>query len=134
MFYFEVGCMVLVAVTLGRWLEATGKLKTRQALRSLQRLLPEQALVFRPSGRKPAMSVNRALCREQIRINDIVRVLPGGRVPIDGVVLRHRASLDQQLLTGESEPVVKEVGEEVLRGLLMLRRRIVVASDLHPRS
>ncbi len=117
--YFEVGCMVLVAVTLGRWLEATGKLKTRLALRSLQRLLPDQALVFRPTGdessdhRQPSL-----LPRDQIRINDIVRVLPGGRIPIDGAVMRHRATVDQQLLTGESEPVIKEVGDEVFAGSL----------------
>ncbi|HND51064.1 MAG TPA: cation-translocating P-type ATPase [Pirellulaceae bacterium] len=111
--YFEVSCMVLVAVTLGRWLEANGKLKTTAALRALQRLLPDQVRVIREG-------VESMVAREAVQPGDCVRVVAGERLPVDGVVSRNRASVDEQAVTGESVPVVKEPGDAVYSGTLNL--------------
>ena len=107
--YFEVACMVLVAVTLGRWLEATGKLKTTQALRSLEKLLPDKICRLVDGRQESALL-------DEITVGDVVRVLPGERIPVDGIVQRNSASVDEQIVTGESQPSIKEVGDRVTGG------------------
>lgn len=112
--YFEVGCMVLVFVTLGRWLEASGKLKTTQAVRALQRLLPATARLCTAHGE----TEDRPL--DQVGVGEVIRILPGERIPLDGKVERSRATIDQQLITGESQPVVCEQGDRLFAGSLNL--------------
>lgn len=99
--YFEVVCVVLVAVTLGRWFEAAGRLKTTEALRSLERLLPQQ--VLRRCG-DDWVSVPA----EQVRAGDRLRVLAGQRIPVDARLLRGTAMVDEHILTGEGSPVFKQ--------------------------
>jgi heavy metal translocating P-type ATPase len=111
--YYEVSAMVLVAVTLGRWLEANGKLRTTAALRALKRLLPDDVRVLR-NGRE------RLVPRDEVRPGDVCRVLPGERIAVDGRVVRHRAAVDEQAVTGESLPVSKGLGDLVFGGTLTL--------------
>jgi heavy metal translocating P-type ATPase len=111
--YFEVGCVVLVLVTLGRWLEARGKLRTTAALESLHRLLPDEARLIRKDG-----EVRAPL--GEIVVGDCLRVLPGERIACDGVLVRSTTMVDEQVLTGESQPVVKEPGDRVFGGSLNL--------------
>lgn len=117
--YFEVACVVLVAVTLGRWLEATGKLKTTAALDALHKLLPEQA-------RLVCGSAARMVPAAKLARGDTVRVLAGERFAVDGRIRRGTAAVDQQALTGESRPAIKEAGDEVLAGTLNLDGDLVV--------
>lgn len=123
--YFEVGCMVLVLLTLGRWLEATGRLRTREAVESLQRLLPERVRCLRDG-------VEVMLPAAELQIGDEVRVLPGERVACDGVVLHHPATLDEQMLTGESRPIIKEIGDPVYGGTLNLESDFVLRATAIP--
>lgn len=125
--YFEVACMVLVAVTLGRWLEATGKLKTTQALNSLERLLPETICRI-VGGRQQSVSL------DEVAVGDLVRVLPGERIPVDGVVKRNSAAVDEQIVTGESQPTVKEAGDQVTGGTLNLDGELVIRVGALPRE
>jgi len=111
--YFEVGCVTLVAVTLGRWLEANSKWKTTQAIESLTKLLPDQARLVVPDG-------ETQLPLSEVRVDQIVRVLPGERIPLDGIITRGQASVDEQIWTGESVPVIRGVGEIVRGGTLDL--------------
>ncbi|MEQ8789643.1 MAG: cation-translocating P-type ATPase [Pirellulaceae bacterium] len=111
--YFEVVCMVLVAVTLGRWFEATGRLKTTEALHALERLLPDVARVVRDG-------CDMEIPTEEIVVGDQVRVAPGERIAADGVIVRNRATIDQQAVTGESQPAIREEGDAVLSGTLNL--------------
>lgn len=111
--YFEVGCVVLTMVTLGRWLEAAGKLKTTESLSALEHLLPDSARVRR-GDRWATVPLG------ELVVGDIVRVLPGERLPTDGLVINAVASVDEQLLTGESRPAVKEPGDALLGGALNL--------------
>lgn len=108
--YFEVGCVVLVMVTLGRWLEANGKLQTTASLDALEKLLPEQVRLDVPA--------EQWVPRESVQRGDILRVLPGERVPLDGMIVRGAATLDEQVITGESRPMVKETGDLVYAGTL----------------
>ncbi len=117
--YFEVTCMILVAVTLGRWLEATGKLKASQALQSLQRLLPETARHL-GTGREIVIPL------DDVQVSDLLRVLPGERIPVDGVIERQSATIDEQIVTGESQPVFKQPGDTAYGGTLNLECELVL--------
>lgn len=109
--YFEVGCMVLVLVTLGRWLEATGKARASHSLDMLEKLLPERVCARRDEHEeeKPLRAVV---------IGDRLRVRAGERIPCDGVLLGQPAHVDEQLLTGESTIRTKEPGDPLFAGTL----------------
>lgn len=111
--YFEVACTIPVAVTLGRWLEANGKLQTTAALRGLLRLLPDQVRMMEDNDEE-LVSIGR------IKTGSRFRVLPGERIAADGHVIRHEAAVDEQAVTGESLPVVHREGDRVLSGTLVV--------------
>jgi heavy metal translocating P-type ATPase len=109
--YFEVACMVLVFMTLGRWLEANGRLKAGAILDSLARLLPGEVRIIRDGA-------SRMAPREQVKVGQLIRVLPGERFAVDGRIVQGRADVDQQILTGESAPVSVGAGQAVYSGTL----------------
>ena len=112
--YFEVSAMVLVFVSLGRYLEAKGKLRTNQSLDELANLLPETV------RRQSAAGAFEEVPRAAVQSGDTLRVLPGERFPLDGSLLAGSAMVDQQLVTGESHPAEKSVGDSVYSGTLNL--------------
>lgn len=124
--YFEVGCMVLVFVTLGRWLEATGKLKSTESLDRLSRLLPAEVRLLETSG------IERAVPLNSVQIGDRLRVLPGERVPTDGRLCSSRSTMDEQLITGESWPVEKVRGDALIGGTLNLEGDVELAVTAVP--
>ncbi|HWB09565.1 MAG TPA: cation-translocating P-type ATPase [Pirellulales bacterium] len=117
--YFEVGCVVLVMVTLGRWLEATGKLRATEALDALEKLLPAEVRVIRPDG-------EQLVPLDELQAGDRVRVLAGERFAADGRIVRGRAAIDEQVFTGESRPSIKEPSDAVLSGTLNLDGELIV--------
>jgi heavy metal translocating P-type ATPase len=117
--YFEVACMVLVAVTLGRWLEASGKLRTTAALRELRGLLPDRVRLLEAGGER---EVNLAA----VRVGDRLRILPGEHLPTDGMIVAGTAALDEAAVTGESLPAEKRPGDAVYSGTTNLDGRLDV--------
>ncbi len=117
--YFEVACMVLVAVTLGKWLEASGKLETTAALRELRRLLPDRV-------RRIAGAVESEVPLASVAVGDRLRILPGERVATDGRIVSGRSALDERTVTGESVPVEKGVGDVVASGTEVIDGPLVV--------
>ena len=115
--YFEVCCMILVAVTLGKWLEGTAKQRANQAIRSLRKLLPATVRLLGAGGETEVPI-------EAVGTSDRLRVLPGERIPVDGTVLSDVAVLDEQLITGESLPVSKGAGEALFAGSLNQSREL----------
>lgn len=111
--YFEVGCVILVMVTLGRWLEATGKLQAGAALDELQKLLPERVRVNTATGERDTPLAD-------VRVGDRLRVLPGERFPTDGRLISPELQADEQIVTGESRPVLKRPGDLLCGGTLNL--------------
>ncbi len=114
--YFEVACMVLVVITLGRWLEASGRLKTTEALRSLEKLLPDRVRVVTATG----PSTTDEIKLDDVSVGQVIRVLAGERIPVDGRIERNQAAIDEQIVTGESQPRIKEPNDEVFAGTLNL--------------
>jgi len=111
--YFEVACTILVAVTLGRWLEATSKLKTTEALRGLAALVPDEVRIVNGGSEHLRPT-------SELRPGDSFRVLPGERIAADGTVAGGAAAVDEQAVTGESVPKEKSVGDAVVSGTLVL--------------
>jgi heavy metal translocating P-type ATPase len=117
--YFEVSCMVLVAVTLGKWLEASGKLRTTEALRELRTLLPDHVRRMTATGEETVPLT-------ETRVGDRLRVLPGERVPTDGRIIAGRSAIDERTVTGEAVPVDRDVGDAVASGTEVIDGPLVV--------
>jgi Cu+-exporting ATPase len=109
--YFEVSAIVVGLVLLGRWLEARAKKQTGAAIKALMGLRARTARVIR-AGEERDVPV------EDVRVGDLVRVRPGEKVPVDGVVVEGGSALDEGMLTGESMPVDKGVGDGVIGATL----------------
>ena len=107
--YFDTATMVLVLVTFGRYLEANARLKTSVALRSLFSRMVPVARVMRGAD-------ELTLPPGQLCVGDLVRVLPGEDVPVDGIIVEGETSVNEALLTGESDPVRKRGGDPVIGG------------------
>ena len=107
--YFEASAMVITLVLLGKWLETRAKRQTTEAISALNALKPETARVRR-SG------VDAEVPIHQVVLGDVVVVKPGERLPVDGAVLEGSSHVDESLITGESLPVVKDVGDKVTGG------------------
>ena len=119
--YFEGAAVIICMVLLGKWLEARAKRQTSEAIRALQKLWPEHAKVLDPVlviDRNTALDQYRDLPLDQVLPKDRVLVLPGERIPVDGIILMGNSHVDESLLTGESEPLKKQVGSTVIGGAL----------------
>ena len=119
--YFEGAAVIICMVLLGKWLEARAKRQTSEAIRALQKLWPEHAKVLDPVlviDRNTALDQYRDLPLDQVLPKDRVLVLPGERIPVDGIILMGNSHVDESLLTGESQPLKKEVGSTVIGGAL----------------
>jgi heavy metal translocating P-type ATPase len=111
--YFDVAALILVFLTLGRWFEAQGKLRSGQALDALAKLLPETVHVLR-EGRVVDVP------REAAAVGELLLVFPGERFAVDGIIRAGHAAIDEQTITGESRAVSKQVGDSVYSGTLNL--------------
>ena len=106
--YFEAASVIIALILLGRLLEARARAGTADAVRKLLGLSPRTARVVREDGRHEEMLV------EELMPGDLILVRPGEKVPTDGVVTEGRSSVDEAMLTGESLPVEKGPGDEVV--------------------
>jgi Cu+-exporting ATPase len=109
--YVDSATIIIGLILLGRWLEARAKFQTTGAIKTLMGLAPRTARVVR-DGAEIDIPI------EQVVVSDIVRVRPGEKVPVDGRVVDGRSSVDESMLTGESLPVEKAPGDEVIGGTI----------------
>lgn len=125
--YFESAAVVITLVLLGKWLEGRARHQTVAAIRALEALRPSTAIVRR-NGRDETVPL------DALRAGDLMVVRPGERVPADGRVVEGASHLDEALLTGESLPVAKGVGDHVTGGAvngegLLLAEATAVGAD-----
>lgn len=104
--YFESVGVIITLVLLGKYLEDNAKGRTSQAIQSLMSLVPNQATVIRYGE---VVTIDT----EDIKVGDIVRIKPGERMPVDGVVISGQTYVDESMMTGESVPVEKNVGDVI---------------------
>ena len=110
--YFEAASMITVLVLMGQVLELRAREATSGAIRALLDLAPKTAHRVRDDGNDEEIAL------DAVQVGDRLRVRPGDKVPVDGVVLEGRSSLDESMVTGESMPVTKEVGGHVIGATL----------------
>jgi Cu+-exporting ATPase len=119
---WDAAALILGFVALGRWLEAQAKDASTSAVRSLLALRPESAELL-ASASDPA---GKSVPRTSVIAGDLLLVRPGGRVPVDGVIISGRAAIDESLLTGESAPVERGEGDRVVAGALLTDASLVM--------
>lgn len=105
--YYESAGVILTLITLGKYFEDVSKGKTSMAIQTLVGLAPKMATVLR-DGQEVEVPV------EEVQVGELIRVKPGEKVPVDGVVTEGNSTVDESMLTGESIPVSKAVGDEVI--------------------
>ena len=106
--YFEAVAFILWFITVGNWLEVRSKARASDALRELLRMSADEATLVDEDGRERTVDV------EAIEVGDVMKVRPGEKVPTDGVVVDGESAVDESMLTGESVPVEKSPGDEVV--------------------
>ena len=107
MFYYETAAVILTLIVLGKYLEAKTKGRTSEAIKKLMGLAPKTAKVIREN-------VEIEISIEEVIVGDIILVRPGEKIPVDGIVLQGSTSVDESMLTGESMPVNKKEGDDVI--------------------
>ena len=121
--YFEAAAVIVSLTLLGQILELRARSSTSAAIKALLRLAPPTARRLRPDGSDEEIPL------DQVRAGDSLRVRPGDKVPVDGVVLEGHSSLDESLLTGESLPVSKDPGSRVIGGTQNTNGSLVMRAE-----
>ncbi|MCD8352334.1 MAG: heavy metal translocating P-type ATPase [Planctomycetaceae bacterium] len=120
--YYESAGVIIALILLGKSLEAVSKGKTSQAIKKLMGLAPKTALVVRDG-------VEAELPIDEVEPGDVVVVKPGDKIPVDGVILEGRTTIDEAMLTGESMPVDKKTGDRVYGASINKNGRILFRAE-----
>jgi Cu+-exporting ATPase len=121
--YFETAAAIIVLVLLGQVLELRARGETSRAIRRLLGLTPKTARLVRPDGGEQDIPL------ELVQVGDVMRVRPGENVPVDGVVVEGRSSLDESMISGEPLPVEKSVGDKVVGGTINGTGSVLVRAE-----
>ena len=121
--YFEAAAAITALVLLGQVLELRARERTGGAIRALLDLAPKTARRVRPDGSDEDVALDR------VAVGDRLRVRPGDKVPIDGEILEGRSAIDESMVTGESMPVSKTIGDRVVGGTINQTGAFVMRAD-----
>lgn len=105
--YYESAAVILTLITLGKYFEAVSKGRSSEAIKKLMGLAPKTARVMRDG-------VEKEISIDEVQVDDVIVVRPGEKLPVDGVIISGTTAIDEAMLTGESIPVEKTVGDEVI--------------------
>jgi len=109
--FFEASAVLITIVVFGRLLEAKARGKTSEAIKKLIGLRPKTAIVIR-KGKEMQIKI------EEVVVGDVVIVKPGGKIPVDGILVSGHSSVDESMVTGESIPVEKKKGDKIIGGTI----------------
>ncbi|NMM36420.1 MAG: heavy metal translocating P-type ATPase [Glaciimonas sp.] len=108
--YFEAAAVIVTLVLLGQVLELRARSRTNNAIKSLLELAPNTALRIKPDGTEEEIHL------DQVQVGDVLRVKPGGKIPVDGEIVDGHSNVDESMITGEPVPVEKHGGDKVTAG------------------
>jgi P-type Cu+ transporter len=120
--YFEAAAVIVTLVLLGQVLELRARARTSGAIKALLGLAPAQARRVTDAG-------DEDIALDEVAVGDLLRVRPGEKLPVDGVVTEGRSTIDESLVTGESMPLTKTVGDKVIGGTLNLSGGFVMRAE-----
>ncbi|MEP2275325.1 MAG: heavy metal translocating P-type ATPase [Reichenbachiella sp.] len=109
--YFEAAVVILTLILLGQLLEAKARSQTNSAIKELLNLVPPEAIVIR-DGEEMTISL------EHVKLDDIIKIKPGEKIPVDGEITEGKSSIDESMLTGEPLPVEKSEGDNIIGGTI----------------
>ncbi len=121
--YLETAVVILALISLGKYFESMSKAKTSSAIKALLNLKPATAILLRDG-------VEVEIDSDEISIGDHLVVKPGSSIPMDGIVVEGHSSVDEAMLTGESMPVDKTVGDNVVMGTMNINGRMIVEATV----
>ncbi len=116
--FFDTSAMIVTFILLGRFLETGSRLKAENAINELLELQPQEAMVVRPNGERVFLPIS------EVEPGNRIEVIPGDRIPLDGVVIDGEAEVNESMLTGESMPVLKSAGSRAFAGTFALNGRL----------
>ncbi|KAI0918008.1 hypothetical protein AcW1_006994 [Taiwanofungus camphoratus] len=111
--FFDTSTMLIMFVSLGRYLENRAKGRTSAALTDLMALAPSMATIYTDA---PACTEEKKIPTELVQVGDTVKIVPGDKVPADGTVLKGSSTVDESAVTGEPMPIIKQAGDTVIGG------------------
>lgn len=117
--YFESSAVIITLILLGKYLEQAAKTKTSGAIKQLMQLQAKTALVIRDQQ-------EQEIAIEEVQLNDSVRIRPGEKVPVDGIISEGQATFDESMLTGESLPVEKAINDKLIGGTINLNGSVII--------
>lgn len=121
--YFEAAAVIISLTLLGQVLELKARSQTSAAIKSLLGLAPKTARRIRPDGTEEDVPLTH------VHVGDLLRIRPGEKVPVDGVVIEGSSAVDESMLTGEPVPVTKRVGDNVIGATLNTNGALVMRSE-----
>lgn len=121
--YFEAAAVIISLTLLGQMLELKARSKTSEAIKSLLRLAPKTARRINDDGSEEDIELSH------VHVGDLLRVRPGEKVPVDGVVVEGNSSVDESMITGEPMPVGKQVDDKVIGATLNTSGTLVIRSE-----
>ncbi|ESK96498.1 copper p-type atpase [Moniliophthora roreri MCA 2997] len=113
MLFFDTSTMLIMFVSMGRYLENKAKGKTSAALTDLMALAPSMATIYTDA---PACTQEKKIPTELVEVGDTVKLVPGDKIPADGTVVRGSSTVDESAITGEAVPILKQKGDSVIGG------------------
>jgi Cu+-exporting ATPase len=124
--YYEAVILILAFLLIGRWLEARARSRATAAINGFAQLESPDARLLTVTYENYASAPETLLPLDAIEVGDIIRVLPGDRIPLDGIILHGRSSIDESMLTGEPLPVTRTLNDRVSGGTLNLDGPLVL--------
>lgn len=121
--YFEATAVILTLVLFGQYLEARAHSKTNGAIKELLKLAPSEAVKVLDNGEEIIIPI------EDIKVGDLIRIKPGDKIAVDGVIKEGDSSVDESMITGEAMPVDKNVGDKVSCGTINGNRSFVMEAE-----
>ena len=121
--YFEATAVILTLVLFGQYLEARAHSKTNGAIKELLKLAPSEAVKVLDNGEEIIIPI------EDIKVGDLIRIKPGDKIAVDGVIKEGNSSVDESMITGEAMPVDKNVGDKVSCGTINGNRSFVMEAQ-----
>jgi Cu2+-exporting ATPase len=121
--YFEASAVIITLVLMGQVLELRARSKTNSAIKSLLELTPNTTFRIKSDGSEEEVSLN------QVQVGDVLRVKPGGKLPVDGEVTDGHSYVDESMITGEPSPVAKQLGSKVTAGTVNQTGSFLLRAD-----